>query len=133
MREDIFIPEHRTRILPLRVLANNVFHPISMFFFRIGLRYNDKIEWDREYKWHNRFMEAFGFRLYKLFNYPYDWWGTIYKMDMDKVRESLADMDMSGEAWDDYDENGIPYWYYLWHEDPITGDAWRIKRKDDIS
>ena len=131
MREHIFIPEHRTRILPLRYLANYVFHPISMFFFRIGLRYNDKIEWDRDYKWDNRFMEAFGFKLYKLFNYPYDWWGTIYKIDMDKWKENLGEMatDLAGPEWNDYDENGIPYWYYLWHEDPITGDAWRLVSK----
>ena len=124
MRENIFTPEHRTRILPLRYLANYVFHPISMFFFRIGLRYNDKIEWYRDYRWNNRLAEAFGFKLYKLFNYPYEWWGTIYKMDL-----SGLDLDMSGEEWDDYDENGIPYWDYLWHEDPITGDAWRLVLK----
>ena len=131
MREHIFIPEHRTRILPLRYLANYVFHPISMFFFRIGLRYNDKIEWDRDYKWDNRFMEAFGFKLYKLFNYPYDWWGTIYKIDMDKWKENLGEMatDLAGPEWNDYDENGIPYWYYFWQEDPETGDAWRLVSK----
>ena len=27
---------------------------------------------------------------------------------------------------EDYDEDGRPYWDYLWHEDPQTGDAWRI-------
>lgn len=124
MREHIFIPEHRTNILPLRWLANYIFHPISMWFFHIGLRYNDKIEWNKDYKWHNRFMEAFGFRLYNLFNYPYDWWGTIYKMDID--------LDMSGEGWDDYDENGHPYWYYTeWQENPETGDAWRLINKGD--
>jgi hypothetical protein len=118
----LFIPEHRTKILPLRWLANYILHPISMWFFRIGLRHNDKIEWDKDYKWHNRFMEAFGFRLYSLFNYPYDWWGTIYKIDID----------MSGEGWDDYDKNGHPYWYYTeWQEDPETGDAWRLTKRGD--
>ncbi len=127
--KEITTPEHRTRIVPLRFIANNVFHPISMWFFHIGLRYNDKLEWDSEYKWHNRFMEAFGFRLYKLFDYPYEWWGTVYKLDIDALKESLEDIDMSGEAWDDYDDNGTPYWDYWWNEDPITGDAWRIVRK----
>lgn len=122
MREDIFTPEHRTRILPLRILANHVFHPISMWFFSIGLKYNDRIEWDFQYRWDHRLMEAFGFKLYKLFNYPYDWWGTIYKMDLD-----LLDIDLSGEGWDDYDSNGHPYWLFTeWQEDPITGDAWRL-------
>jgi len=133
MKDDIFIPEHKTNILPLRWLANYIFHPISMWFFRIGLKANDKFEWDRDYKWDNRFMEAFGFKLYKLFNYPYEWWGTIYKVDMDKWKEDLGEMatDLAGPEWNDYDENGIPYWDYNWHEDPITGDAWRLVAKND--
>lgn len=49
----------------------------------------------------------------------YHRWGTFYIMDID----------MSGPEWDDYDENGIPYWDYDWHEDPETGDAWRIVKK----
>lgn len=130
---DFTTPEHRTRIVPLRFIANNIFHPISMWFFHIGLRHNDKIEWDRDYKWHNRFMEAFGFKLYKLLNHPYEWWGTIYRLDMEAWKESLGDIDMSNEAWDDYDDKGIPYWDYWWHEDPVTGDAWRIKRENDTT
>jgi hypothetical protein len=55
MREDIFIPEHRTNILPLRWLANYVFHPISMWFFNTALKANDRLEWDYEYRWRNRF------------------------------------------------------------------------------
>lgn len=27
---------------------------------------------------------------------------------------SLSDMDLSGKAWDDYDEHGVPYWE-KWH------------------
>lgn len=59
----------------------------------------------------------------------YSKYGTMYKMDMD----------LSGEAWDDYDENGIPYWektgtidpeYNPWkYVDPWTGDAFRIIKK----
>lgn len=126
MREDYTTPEHRTRILPLRILANHVFHPISYWFFTIALKYNDRIEWDKDYKWHHRAMEYFGFRLYKLFNYPYEWWGTFYKIDFDKLElENLG-----GSGWDDYDERDIPYWDYWWHEDPITGDAWRLVQKN---
>jgi hypothetical protein len=126
-REDIFIPEHRTNVLPLRWIANGIFHPISMWFFHIGLRHNDRIEWDKDYKWHNKFMEAFGFRLYNLFNYPYEWWGTYYKMS-DNWKDLMS---MPGAEWSDYDENGHPYWLYTeWQEDPETGDAWRLVRKD---
>ena len=129
MRDYIFIPEHKTKVLPLRWLANYIFHPISMFFFNIGVRYNDKLEWDEEYKWHNRFMEAFGFRLYKLFNHPYDWWGTLYKLEPGVRNKIMADI--MNSDWNDYDERGIPYWDYWWHEDPETGDAWRIVMKEN--
>ena len=52
--------------------------------------------------------------------YPiYEKYGTYYKIDWD----------MSGPGWDDYDENGIPYWekWDIWdYEDEETGDAFRI-------
>jgi len=125
MREDIFIPEHKTNILPLRWLANGIFHPLSMFFFHIGLRANDKLEWDHQYTAWNKFVEFTTYRIYKFLNYPYEWWGTYYKLDLVKWKEEMPDM--SGENWDDYDDMGIPYWDYWWHEDPETGDAWRLK------
>ena len=57
-------------------------------------------------------------------------YGTVYQLDMD----------LSGKEWDDYDENGIPYWEKTgavdpdysppWHfEDEVTGDAFRIIKK----
>lgn len=122
MREHIFTPEHRTRILPLRYLANYVFHPISMWFFNMGLRANDKFEYDfSKTTILDSLKEKIGFNLYHLLNNPYDKWGTIYVMNLEGL-----DFDMSSANWDDYDENGVPYWDYLWHEDPVTGDAWRL-------
>ena len=56
-------------------------------------------------------------------------YGTFYKLDMD----------LSGKEWDDYDENGIPYWekWTDWdYEDEATGDAFRVIEKEmenDIS
>lgn len=124
MREDIFIPVHRTRILPLRYLANYLFHPISMIFFRIGLRANYQIyESGEGYTIWDELKEKIGFRLYNFFDKPYSKWGTTYIFD-----KNCLD-DLGGSEWNDYDENGIPYWYYLWHEDPITGDAWRLVLK----
>ena len=125
MREHIFIPEHRTRILPLRYLANYVFHPVSMWFFNMGLKANDKFEYDfSEVNTLDYLKEKIGFKVYNFLNHPYDWWGTVYVMDLERLG-----IDMSGAAWDDYDENEIPYWYYLWQEDPETGDAWRLVSK----
>lgn len=122
MRNSIFIPEHKTNVLPLRWLADYVFHPISMWFFHIGLRANDQIyESGEGYTVWDEIKEKIGFRAYKFLNYPYDWWGTIYKMDL-----SILNLNMDSKDWDDYDDRGVPYWDYLWHEDPETGDAWRV-------
>ena len=60
----------------------------------------------------------------------YNKYGTFY----------ILDTDMSGPGWDDYDENGIPYWektgmadpdyFPPWDfEDAETGDAFRVVRK----
>jgi hypothetical protein len=121
MREDIFIPEHRTNVLPLRWLANNVFHRASMVFFHIGLKANDKLEYDYVHgTLIDEIKEKIGFAIYRVLNVPYDKWGTVYKFEIP------IDFQLDGAMWDDYDESGTPYWDYLWHEDPITGDAWRI-------
>jgi len=49
--------------------------------------------------------------------YPiYNKYGTYYKMNWD----------LSGPGWDDYDENGVPYWELWDYEDEETGDAFRI-------
>lgn len=126
MRDNIFIPEHRTNILPLRWLANYIFHPVSMWFFSVGLKSNDKLEQDYSNATvFDEIKEFVGFRLYKIFNYPYDLWGTIYKMDFGTLNLDLDD----GLGWDDYDENGVPYWDYFWHNDEETGDGWRIVQK----
>jgi hypothetical protein len=39
MRDNIFIPEHQTNIIPLRWLANYIFEPISSFFLNLYLRW----------------------------------------------------------------------------------------------
>lgn len=57
--------------------------------------------------------------LWKTFYPIYSKYGTHYKLNWD----------LSGPAWDDYDENGVPYWekWDLWdYEDEETGDAFRI-------
>lgn len=126
MREDLFIPEHRTRIVPLRVIGNNVFHPLSMVFFKMALRRHDYLDsikaTDAVYKYDLKLK--LWFRLYDILDKPYTWWGTIYKID-------FGTMDLSGEEWDDHNKNGYPYWlFYEWQEDPITGDAWRLIDND---
>jgi|DEB19_MinimDraft_3_1074340.scaffolds.fasta_scaffold00708_20 hypothetical protein len=58
----------------------------------------------------------------------YNKFGTVYKWDFD----------MSGDGWNDYDEDGIPYWEkpdfidaFVWDfEDEETGDAFRVLNKE---
>lgn len=126
------IPTHKTNNLILRWSANYFFHKVSMFFFRIGIKANEQIyESGQGYTIWDEIKEVVGSKLYKLFDIPYSKWGTTYKMDLSALNLDFDD----GLGWDDYDEFGIPYWDYFWHEDPITGDAWRLvdkKSRDGI-
>ena len=56
--------------------------------------------------------------LWKTFYPIYSKYGTHYKLNWD----------LSGPGWDDYDENGVPYWEQ-WHWDFVdedTGDAFKV-------
>lgn len=132
MREDISIKVQNTRILPLRWLANYLFEPLAMKFFNIGLRRHDELDnmgaEERVFK--NDLKLKVSWRLYEILSEPYMRWGTFYELDMTKIKEDLDDMDLSGPEWNDYDENGVPYWENAWQEDPVTGDAWRLIKKD---
>jgi hypothetical protein len=135
MREDMSFKVQRTRILPLRWLANYISEPLSMKFFDLGLRRHDLLDnmgaEDRVFK--NDFRLNLWWRLYEIIGDPYMRWGTMYQLDMDKLKEDLDNINMSGDGWNDYDSDGIPYWekYDLdWDfEDEVTGDAFRIIRK----
>jgi len=106
-----------------------------MKFFDLGLRRHDLLDnmgaEDRVFK--NDFRLNLWWRLYEIIGDPYMRWGTMYQLDMDKLKEDLDNINMSGDGWNDYDSDGIPYWekYDLdWDfEDEVTGDAFRIIRK----
>ena len=126
MRSELFIPKHKTNILPLRWLANYIFHPISMIFFHIGLRAYDQIyESGEGYTIWDELKEIIGHRIYKFLDYPYAWWGTTYVLD----QEVLSAFKQEVGDWDDYDAQGHPYWDYLWNVDEETGDGWRLVSK----
>ena len=123
---DDSVVEHNSRP-PLRWIANWAGSIASSGLLEISyLEDEGKIDTLR-YKFHAWKWDMF---------WPiYSKYGTMYKMDMD----------LSGEAWDDYDENGIPYWEktgtvdpfpypevtgtkeWAWkYVDPWTGDAFRV-------
>jgi hypothetical protein len=79
-------------------------------------------------------LENFGWR-YKVYStiWKITWpvyyrFGTVYEFSFD----------MSGDGWNDYDEDGVPYWEnpdfinaFVWdYEDQETGDAFRLIKKE---
>lgn len=104
----------KTNILPLRWFANMCGSIAGWAIMRIS--YQDELE---DFGWRYK-LHAFIWNITWPVYYKF---GTFYEFSFD----------MSGDGWNDYDENGHPYWDFLeWHEDPETGDAWRLKYKDEI-
>ncbi len=110
MREDLKI--NKTKILPLRWFANACGDIAGRSIMHIS--YNDELEnFGWRYKLHSTIWKITWPIYYKF--------GTFYEFDFD----------MSGDGWNDYDENDHPYWYFTeWQEDPETGDAWRLVKRD---
>jgi hypothetical protein len=48
-------------------------------------------------------------KMWKYLNKPYEWWGTYYLVDTSSWLDQIR-TDVSGQNWDDYDEDGIAYW-----------------------
>lgn len=107
---DNSIAIHKSRP-PLRWLANLAGSVASHSILKIAYMEEDGYTgW--KYKFNGWLWDAF---------WPiYHKYGTFYKLDMD----------MSGKGWDDYDEDGVPYWGNWDYEDPETGDAFRIIKNE---
>ncbi len=113
------ILEHKSRP-PLRWVANIFGNIASAALWRAALLDEDN-NWNRKYD--------FYVKVYDIFMPLYSNYGSWYKLDID----------MSGKGWDDYDENGVPYWEKLgvidpdytpaWDYEDSNGDAFRIIKK----
>lgn len=118
MRENNSFKINKTSILPLRWFANFCGEIAGWAIMRIS--YHDELEnFGWRYKLHS-FVWKITWPVYYKF-------GTFYEFSFD----------MSGDGWNDYDENGIPYWEKTgtidpdyeqpWKfVDPWTGDAFRV-------
>jgi len=106
----------KTKIVPLRWFANGISSIGSTCLVKAA--YLDE---DGDYRFKYRFYS----KVWKVANFFYSRWGTYYELDRAAWKEELA-----GKGWDDYDSDGHAYWEDFWNEDPLTGDAWRIKEKD---
>ena len=114
------IKTHRTNILPLRWISNEISALGSRFLVKAVF-----LDEDNNYGFRYKLYSNF----WKFADFFYSRWGTYYSVDMQAWLKDLKE-DMAGEEWDDYDSDGNAYWAYHWHEDPLTGDAWRLKEKD---
>lgn len=103
----------RTNILPLRWFAN-MLGEVAGWSISCASYLDEKEDYGWKYKMHSLIWK---------FTWPtYSNYGTFYQWVGD----------LGGSGWDDYDENGHPYWYFTeWQEDPETGDGWRLVRKQD--
>jgi hypothetical protein len=120
MREDN-LKVNKTNILPLRWFANMCGDIAGWAILRIS--YQDELE---DFGWRYKF-HAFVWKITWPVYYKF---GTFYEFSFD----------MSGDGWNDYDENGVPYWEKTGFVDPDyeqpwdfidgDGDAFRIIRKD---
>jgi hypothetical protein len=117
---DDAIVEHNSKP-PLRWIANWAGSIASRNMLELSYMEDEGLDKGFRYKYYGWLWDTF---------WPiYQKYGTFYKLDMD----------MSASGWDDYDENGVPYWektglvdpdYNPWHyEDYETGDAFRILEK----
>lgn len=99
-----FIKQHRTKILPLRWFANLCERPAAYHLEKF-LRYDD---------YNNRgFMFKYHAKLSNMFYKPYFKWGTVYKLDMDAIKDAWSKDPNHQELMKrlkDYNEDGIPYW-----------------------
>ena len=117
---DDSVVEHNSRP-PLRWIANWAGSRASTAVMRAAWLDEDGID--------RGIRHTINSAIYRLLWPMYSKYGTFYRMDWA----------MDGQAWEDYDENGVPYWektgtidpeYNPWkYVDPWTGDAFRIIKK----
>jgi hypothetical protein len=106
---------NKTNILPLRWFANMCGDIAGWAILKIS-DYDELENFGWKYKFHS-FIWKIAWPIYYKF-------GTFYEFNFD----------LSGDGWNDYDDNGHSYWYYSeWQEDPETGDAWRLIKKENNS
>ena len=77
---DFSIPEHRTKILPIRWLAN-LCEKLAHYHLNIALYYDDNYYYGLKFKYHAILSNL----LYK----PYLRWGTVYKIDLEAMNREI--------------------------------------------
>jgi hypothetical protein len=103
----------KTKIVPLRWFANTCGSIAGWAIMRIS--YQDELEnFGWRYKLHST--------IWKITWPIYNKFGTFYEFSFD----------MSGDGWNDYDENGVPYWE-KWEDEggPVNDTEERLKYMEE--
>jgi hypothetical protein len=90
----------RTKILLLRWIGNYL-GGIAGDSLVKAFDLDERGDFGYRFKFHSK--------VWKYFNKPYEWWGTYYILDTKGWLDQIK-TDVSGQNWDDYDEDGIAYW-----------------------
>lgn len=126
-------PEHNTNFLPLRWVANLFGNIASGHLLKAAC-----LE-ESEDSFKNTVLYAYHSKMWSFFWPLYDNYGTWYKQS-ETLKDYLDTIDMSGDDWNDYDKDGVPYWektgtidpdydYEKHHWDYVdeeTGDALKV-------
>ena len=91
---------NRTRILPLRWIGNYL-GGIAGDSLVKAFDLDEDGDFGYRFKFHSK--------VWHYLNKPYEWWGTYYLLDTKGWLDQIK-TDVSGQNWDDYDEDGIAYW-----------------------
>ena len=107
---------NKTKFIPLRWFAN-ICGDISGWAI-MKISYQDELE---DFGWRYKLHST----IWKITWPIYYRFGTMYAWDFDLI----------GDGWNDYDENGVPYWektgavdpdYFGWDYEDDNGDAFRV-------
>ena len=110
---------NKTKVLPLLWFANMCGSIAGWAIMKIS--YQDELE---DFGWRYKLHST----IWKITWPIYYRFGTMYEWDFD----------LSGDGWNDYDENGVPYWektgtvdpeYFEWDFQDDNGDAFRTIKK----
>ena len=91
----------RTRIVPLRWLANQLSYPATSSLLK-AFRLQEQGDLGYRFKFHSK--------VWHYLNKPYERWGTVYEIELDELITDLKNDPVIDKLGSDYDEDGVAYW-----------------------
>lgn len=72
----------RTKILPLRWIGNALSYPATRSLVK-AFDLQDEGDFGYRFKFHSK--------VWRFLNKPYEWWGTVYQLDLEAYKDKLTD------------------------------------------